>query len=192
MSVEIDLRKLRGPWDAGYALDIHNAQQSEDRSIAHFNPNEKQIMKVFVGGSRAVSRLNAVIRDRLDDLMRRGCTILIGDANGADKVVQTYLAAKRYADVIVFCMERCRNNVGDWPTRRIEPPAGSQGFSYYAAKDFIMAREAQCGVMLWAAKRQNMLNLVGAGKRTLLYFTPTKDFHVLGNALELQTLLCAL
>jgi hypothetical protein len=150
-------------------------------------------MNVFIGGSRAVSKLNAVIRARLDDFVKRGCTILIGDANGADKAVQTYFAKRQYTEVIVFCMEDCRNNVGGWPTRNVRPPAGSKGFSYYAAKDFVMAAEAQCGVMLWDAKSkgtlQNMLNLVGAGKRTLVYFAPTKDFHVLANQRELQALL---
>jgi hypothetical protein len=56
-----------------------------------------------------------------------------------------------------------------------------------------MAQEAKCGVMLWDAKSkgtlQNILNLVGAGKRTLVYFAPTKDFHVLATEQDLQTLL---
>jgi hypothetical protein len=90
-------------------------------------------------------------------------------------------------------MEECRNNVGGWPTRNVQPPGGSKGFSYYAAKDFVMAEEAQCGVMLWDAKikgtLQNMLNLVAASKRTLVYFAPTKSFHVIANRDELQTLL---
>jgi hypothetical protein len=150
-------------------------------------------MNVFIGGSRAVSKLNAVIRERFDDFMKRGCTVLVGDANGADKAVQTYFASKHYTKVIVFCMEECRNNVGGWPTRNVEPPSGSKGFSYYAAKDFVMAEEAQCGVMLWDAKSkgtlQNMLNLIAAGKRTLVYFAPTKNFHVLANKEELQALL---
>ncbi len=150
-------------------------------------------MRVFIGGSRAVSKLNAVIRGRLDDLMNRGCTIFIGDANGADKAVQTYFAEHSYGNVVVFCMEECRNNVGGWQTRRIEPPNTRKDFSYYAAKDFVMSQEAQCGVMLWDGKSkgtlQNILNLVGSGKRTLVYFAPTKDFHVLANEQDLHTLL---
>ena len=150
-------------------------------------------MNVFIGGSRAVSKLNAVIRARLDDLIKRGCTILIGDANGADKAVQQYLAKSHYANVVVFCMEACRNNIGNWPMRSIEPPGERRDFTYYAAKDLVMSKEAQCGVMLWDAKSkgtlQNMLNLIGAGKRTLVYFAPTKDFHVLANEQDLQNLL---
>ena len=56
-----------------------------------------------------------------------------------------------------------------------------------------MAEEAHCGVMLWDAKSkgtlQNLLNLIAANKRTLVYFAPTKNLHVLANRDELQTLL---
>src|SRR5579859_6121144 len=118
-------------------------------------------MNVFIGGSRAVSKLNAVIRSRVDDLIKRGCTIFIGDANGADRAVQQYLAEHHYTNVVVFCMKECRNNIGSWPTRNIEPPTDRKDFSYYAAKDIVMSKEAQCGVMLWDAKSkgtlQNML-----------------------------------
>lgn len=150
-------------------------------------------MKVFIGGSRAVSKLNAVIRERLDDLIRRGCTILVGDANGADKAVQQYFAERHYPHVVVFCLETCRNNIGHWPTRNVDPPSGSTGFTYYAAKDLVMAQDAKCGLMLWDGKSkgtlQNMLKLIGVEKRTLVYFAPTRDFHILANEADLQALL---
>ena len=150
-------------------------------------------MKLFIGGSRAVSKLNEGIRARLDDLIKRGCTILIGDANGADKAVQQYLAELDYQNVVVFCMEECRNNAGNWPTRNIEPPGARRDFAYYATKDIAMSKEAQCGLMLWDGKSkgtlQNMRNLVGAGKRTLVYFAPSREFHVLANEQDLQNLL---
>jgi hypothetical protein len=149
-------------------------------------------MNVFFGGSR-VSKLNSQLRERIDDFMRRGDTILVGDAFGADKAVQQHLAAHSYRNVIVFCMEECRNNIGSWPMRRINPPTERRDFSYYAAKDLAMAQEARCGVMLWDAKSKgtlkNMMNLVGAGKRTLVYFAPTQDFHVLATEQDLHALL---
>src|SRR5260370_39476448 len=102
-------------------------------------------MNIFIGGSRALSKLNAVIRARLDDLIKRGCTIFIGDANGADKAVQQHFAKREYPNVTVFCVEECRNNVGGWPIRRIKPTNGNRkDFSYYAAKDIVMTGEAQC------------------------------------------------
>ena len=151
-------------------------------------------MNVFIGGSRAVSRLNAAIRAKIDDVViNHGHTVLIGDANGSDKAIQQYLAECHYPHVIVFCMERHRNNIGEWSTRIVEAPLNARGFAYYAAKDLAMSREAKCGVMLWDGKSKgtlnNILNLIGAGKRTLVYFSPTKDFHVLATRDDLQTLL---
>jgi len=56
-----------------------------------------------------------------------------------------------------------------------------------------MSEAAQCGLMLWDAKSKgtlkNMLNLVGAGKHTLVYFAPTKEFHVLTSEQDLRSLL---
>lgn len=45
----------------------------------------------------------------------------IGDANGADKAMQTYLADRRYRQATVFrAGSECRNNIGQWETRYIE------------------------------------------------------------------------
>ena len=150
-------------------------------------------MNVFIGGSRAVSKLNEAIRAQIDDVViRHRHTVLVGDANGADKAVQQYLADRQYPHAVVFCMEKCRNNVGAWPTRHVEPPPNAKGFTYYAEKDRVMSQEAKCGVMLWDGKSRgtlnNMLNLIGAGKKTLVYFSPTKDFHVLATQNDLQAL----
>jgi hypothetical protein len=38
--------------------------------------------KVFIGGSRGVSQLNAEVRQRLDTILSKGFPIVIGDANG--------------------------------------------------------------------------------------------------------------
>ena len=66
---------------------------------------------VFIGGSRAVSRLNAIIGDQLDDLIKRNCTILVGDANGADMAVQQHLATRGYQNVIALLHGQLRNNL---------------------------------------------------------------------------------
>jgi hypothetical protein len=148
---------------------------------------------VFIGGSRAVSRLNEVIRDQLDDLIARQCTIFIGDANGADKMVQEHFAHRGYADVIVYCMDKCRNNVGSWSTRQSSRPKGPKDFAYYAAKDLAMAQDAHCGVMLWDARSKGTLNniqqLVSRGKKTLVYFAPERTFYKLTSQSDLERLL---
>ena len=149
--------------------------------------------KVFIGGSRAISRLNGTILEKLDDLIRRECTILIGDANGADKAVQAYLAKQRYQHVIVYCMSRTRNNEGNWPTKHVEAPRPRKDFAYYAEKDHAMARDAKCGVMLWDGKSKGTLNniqqLLSQGKKALVYLGPENAFHKLSTAHDLQVFL---
>jgi len=150
------------------------------------------VTSVFIGGSRAISKLNDVIREQLDNLIMKRCAILIGDANGMDKAVQKYFAQKRYSNVTVFCMDHCRNNVGGWQTRPITAPPKAKGFEYYAAKDAAMAQEAKCGLMLWDGESRgtlnNVVNLLGHGKKVLVYLGPHKSFYKLSNEEDLDAL----
>ncbi len=136
-------------------------------------------MKVFVGGSRRISRLNKFIREYADDIMKKGHTILIGDANGTDKSMQRYFAEKHYPNVIVFCAGNTyRNNLGNWEVRFIESGRANKDFAYYAAKDLEMCREADYGFMLWDGRSKgtlsNILNLLEGAKKVLVYFSPKR------------------
>jgi hypothetical protein len=148
---------------------------------------------VFIGGSRTVSRLNPLIREKLDDLMKRGCRILIGDANGADKAVQEHYASLGYRNVIVYCMDRCRNNVGGWESKVLPGAGEKRGFAYYAVKDLAMAQDAECGVMLWDGVSRgtlnNIENLMSGGKKTLVYYAPEQSFAKLRNRADMAELL---
>lgn len=149
---------------------------------------------VFIGGSRAISKLNDVIREQLDNLIAKNCAIFIGDANGMDKAVQKYFAQKRYPNVTVFYMTgHCRNNMGGWSTRPIAAPPKAKGFEYYAVKDAAMAQEAKCGLMLWNGESRgtlnNVLNLLGQGKKVMVYLEPDKSFYKLSNENDLDALL---
>lgn len=115
--------------------------------------------KVFIGGSRSVTRLNALVRQRLDRIIEKGFPVLVGDANGADKAVQKYLHSRGYRSVEVFCTNGiCRNNIGNWPTRAVAAPPSARGFDFYAVKDAQMAREASIGFMLWDGKSRGTLS----------------------------------
>lgn len=151
---------------------------------------------VFVAGSRDVSRLNSQIRERLDNIMKQNFTILVGDANGADKAVQRYLAKCHYRKVEIYCMEVCRNNVGEWPTRlHAAEPGSRRDRHYYGIKDLAMARDASCGFMLWDGASRgtltNIVNLLSVRKKTLLYFSPRKLFFKLCSFADLHQVLHA-
>lgn len=137
--------------------------------------------KVFVGGSRHVSRLDATVRQRLDNIISRSFSILVGDANGADKAVQLYLHRKNYQNVEVFCTEgTCRNNIGNWTLRAVAPTTRERNAEFFSAKDRLMAREATVGLMLWDGKSigtlMNIHRLLGLHKKAVVYTVPDKEF----------------
>lgn len=143
--------------------------------------------KVFLGGSRNVTRLNKHIRSRLDNIIEKQIPVVVGDANGADKALQTYLSSKQYANVEVFCSEgSCRNNVGRWRVRAIPAGSRSRGFSFYTAKDRAMAQEADLGFMVWDGKSTgtlvNVYLLLSDHKIAVLYSVPDKRFCELRTA----------
>jgi len=128
---------------------------------------------VFIGGSRHVSRLPPPAKERLDNIINSGFHIVVGDASGADKAVQKHLSSVSYPDVEVFCSgDVCRNNLGNWPTRKIQPGKSVKGFQFYAAKDREMAQAADFGLMIWDGKSPgtvlNVLRLIKAGKKAVL------------------------
>ena len=145
--------------------------------------------KVFVGGSRRIIRLHPEVALRLDQMVEKQVSILVGDANGADKSVQHFLKTKEYRDVEIFCSgEECRNNVGDWRLRRVAVDSRKRDFDFYAAKDQLMAREADSGLMIWDGKSagtlMNALRLVRQRKRVSIFETQCNRFQELHNESE--------
>ncbi len=150
--------------------------------------------KVFIGGSRKISKLNKKVVQALDKVVEKGLTILVGDASGADKAVQNYLINKKYSNVIVYCMQNiCRNNLGDWQSRNVETAINNNGFQFYSLKDSEMAKDANYGLMLWDSKSKgtlnNIVNLLKVNKTVVVYFSPTKKLYALYNYSDLAKLL---
>lgn len=151
--------------------------------------------KVFIAGSRHLSRLNHDVRRRLDTIVHKGFTVILGDANGVDKAVQQYLSSKSYRDVLVFCMDSgCRNNVGGWPTRTITAAHPQRrDFAYYSAKDRAMSEAADYGLMLWDGQSRgtltNIVHLVREGKPVVVYVAPESSFYTLHQSRQLAEML---
>jgi hypothetical protein len=150
--------------------------------------------KVFIAGSRHLSRLSADVKHRIDTIIEKGFTVLVGDANGADKAVQRYLADKHHRNVIVHCMAgNCRNNIGEWPAREVAAPPGSRGFAYYSTKDNVMVDDADYGLMLWDGESKgtlnSVINMIRRNKSVVVYLAPRKVFHNVRSTDDLSTLL---
>ena len=149
---------------------------------------------VFIGGSRRITRLSDEIRERAKNIMAQGLTVLIGDASGADKAMQTLFANERYRNVVVYCAGReCRNNVGGWRVQHAETDRRVKSFQFYTMKDIAMSDEADYGFMLWDGKSvgtlQNVLNLSEREKPTLVYYAPEKSFVDIRSTVDIEKLM---
>lgn len=149
---------------------------------------------VFLSGSRNISKLNKAIKDRIDNIINNNYKIFIGDANGADKAIQKYLAEKKYKNVsIYFSGKICRNNIGYWPNISIEVEKDIKGYDFYTKKDKEMAKKSNFGFILWDGKSRGALNnaieLASENKKTILYFSPKKEFISIKSIEDIHNLL---
>jgi len=145
------------------------------------------VTKVFLGGSRHVSRLNDQVRERLKAIIKKNLPVIVGDANGADKAMQTFFYKEGYRNVEVFCSgNACRNNIGSWKINSIATNCRERNFSFYAAKDRIMASEATFGLMIWDGKSVgtllNVWRLLESRKKVVVYIAPEHQFLELKDA----------
>ncbi len=141
-----------------------------------------------------MGRLGQAVRERTENIIVNEYLILLGDANGADKAMQRYLAEKNYRNVLVFCMgDVCRNNIGKWKMRNVHSSRSKNDFNYYSTKDVLMSDEADYGFMLWDGKSKgtlnNILNMCERNKKALVYFSPTKSFYTVKNKQNVSKLL---
>lgn len=149
---------------------------------------------VFLSGSRKLSRINDTIRARLHNIVKKNMDVFVGDANGADKAMQSYLAEIGYPNVTVFFVgDVCRNNVGNWTTNRVAVDATLRGRHYYSQKDKKMAQIADFGLVLWDGESvgsvENIFELVKNKKKSIVYYRPERIFYKIVNSNDVISLL---
>lgn len=149
---------------------------------------------VFLSGSRKLSRINDAIRQRLSNMIENDLSIMVGDANGADKAMQSYLAEREYPNVTVYFVGSVfRNNVGNWLTENVSVDPKLSGRHFYSQKDKKMAQIADFGLVLWDGKSvgsiENVFELVKNGKKAVVYYGPEKSFFNVANSEDINKLL---
>ena len=136
-------------------------------------------MKVFVSGSISIKKLPQIALEKLNSIIANNLTILVGDANGVDKLIQEYLKHKSYQNVCVYYAgNKIRNNLATWNT--VNVPSTLMGRALYTQKDKKMALDADYGMMIWDGKskgtRANIEEMSRYGKIFYIY-SPKTRFH---------------
>ena len=105
---------------------------------------------------------------KLDGIISRNFTVILGDADGVDRLVQDYLNEQNYDNVnVYFAGKTVRNNVRNW--NLVNVPSGNlQGRAKFELKDKKMASDADYGMMIWDGKskgtRNNIKQMLSLGK----------------------------
>lgn len=151
-------------------------------------------MKVFIAGPRAVLNLNDSIKERLLNIYNNNYTVLVGDANGVDRLIQSFYFDLKYKNVIVYASgNKVRNNLGNWNVEQIPVDSKIKGFDFYAQKDIAMSESSDYGFMIWNGKSKgtlnNMMNLLSNKKNILVYFIPRDRFILIDNNAKLKKLI---
>ena len=113
-------------------------------------------MKLFISGSKSISKLPEKAKSLLDEHTALGTEFLVGDCYGVDAVVQKYLDSKGYSNVIVYCSgETPRNNfvTGAKVCSCAEAAKGLTGSAFQYVKDIQMAQDCDTALMIWDGKR---------------------------------------
>ena len=92
-----------------------SVQKQLEGIILQNNTLQKSRKLLLMGSSAFKAReLPVEIKKRIDEAAKRGMTIIVGEAPGANRLYQDYLKAKGYRNVVVGHAVRLRYNAGNW------------------------------------------------------------------------------
>lgn len=112
-------------------------------------------MRVFISGSKSISKLPEEVKSLLDTFIATDAEILVGDCYGVDAAVQMYLDSKGYNNVTIYCSgEAPRNNfaTGAKVHSCAETAKGLTGSAFHYVKDIQMANDCDQAIMIWDGK----------------------------------------
>lgn len=128
--------------------------------------------KVFISGSKSISKLTEKMFAVLDKIMQNGDTILVGDCYGADLAVQKHLQKNGYTDVVVYCSgEQPRNLVVGTVYSCAKESAGLKGRAFQYVKDVAMCNDCDEAYVFWDGKSPGTL------ENALRVMQRNKKFH---------------
>ena len=131
------------------------------------NKEEEPKKKLLLMGSSAfkAKELPAQVKERIDEAIAREMTIIVGEAFGACRLFQDYLASKGYRNVIIGHAVKIRYNAGNW-----------KDFQYgrnLKERERGMIEDCDSAIIMWVNNSgviaENLELLKRLGKPTFLY-----------------------
>ena len=132
-------------------------------------------MKIFISGSKSISKLPELAKAFIDQFIENGDEILIGDCYGVDAVVQKYLEAKEFNNVTVYCSGVTPRNNFTSSAKIHSCAVAAKGLTrtaFHYVKDIQMANDCDQALMIWDGKSkgtaENLKRIKEMGKPFVL------------------------
>ena len=153
--------------------------------------------KIFISGSMRIKNLDKKVLERINNIINSDYEIIVGDADGVDSSVQSYLKSKKVKNVTVYCTgPQPRNNIGRWAVKPIITDEKPGTRAYFTAKDISMSEDCDYGLMIWDSKStgtlSNVISLLSQDKPSLVFVNKNKTVHEISKVSSLEDLLSAM
>jgi hypothetical protein len=150
--------------------------------------------KVFIAGSMNIKHLDSKVKERIDNIVAQNFEVVVGDADGVDASIQSYLFGHGNTKITVFCSgPKPRNNVGNWQVQRVQTQHTEGSRAFFTAKDIRMAEVADIGLMIWDTKStgtlNNVIELLARKKKSVVFVNKAKSFKNIMTVEQLEELL---
>lgn len=149
---------------------------------------------VFISGSITIKNLHPLVIERIKKIVNQRLNIVVGDANGVDSSIQHELFKLGCQNVTVYCSSpKPRNNLGGWDINAVKTDYASGTRAFFTVKDIQMAKDADCGLMIWDSKStgtlKNVIELLALNKKSVVFVNKLKEFFVIKSINDLEILI---
>lgn len=141
--------------------------------------------KIFISGSISIKNLDEKIKQSLMNIQNKNYNVLVGDAEGIDKLIQDFFSRNYYFNLIVYHIYNIRNLQNDkFQTRRVKVDKELENKKNnerqkQTCKDKQMAMDCDMLYCIWDGKSNgtynNMCEAIKLGKAVKLYLADTKE-----------------
>lgn len=138
--------------------------------------------KVFISGSIKINQLPKIVEKSLDKIINNDMEILVGDADGIDKMVQNYCKRVNYSNVTVYSIYSPPRYVASkFKTKCIVPKIESKKErELQKEKDEAMTLDSDYSFIIWDGKSKgsysNIIRAIENSKKLKVFLIEIDDF----------------
>lgn len=139
--------------------------------------------KVFISGSISIKNLTNKIINSIDNIINQNLEVLIGDADGIDSLIQSYLSSKNYFNVTVYSITSTPRYFANKKFNFKYIPVSfdiKKERERQQEKDKMMTLDSDFSFIIWDSKSKgsygNVLRALENNKKIKLYLFSNDEF----------------